>query len=555
MGWIGRHAGSGRSHAQLWLTEVALALGLFAIAAVVVGSGFFQGATTSSVEGSALSSSTPQPEVPPLADGGGSFVGDAAVTNPPVLASYDKPPAPADHRFDVVITGGRVMDPASGFDQVANVGIDKGTVTAITTDPLRGSKRIDATGRVVAPGFIDIESYDPNPYGIWYKIADGVTTNLGMHGSNGDAQEWYQRWRATGSPTHFGGAFDDNWERSKPDGLNLGVGDKASPAQIDQLAAAAEEAIKGGFIGVEFSPEYAPGISYQEIVGVSRVAAEYGVPVFFHGRYSDPEEPGTNFDTLNEIIRTGRETGAAVHVLHITSTGGTFTMPESLAMLQQARDEGIQVTADLYPYNFWATYLGSERFAPGWQKRFRIGYSDLVIPGTGERLTETTFEQHKAENDLAAAYAIPEEDVRLGLQSPLVMIGSDAILEPGDNNHPRAAGTFSRVLGKYVREEGVLSLMEGLTKMTIQPAELLEEEAPALRKKGRLQVGADADIVVFDPETIEDRATVNDPSRYSRGIDWVLVMGQVVKDPKRLHRNVLPGRPIKSQVSLAGNRD
>ena len=135
------------------------------------------------------------------------------------------------------------------------------------------------------------------------------------------------------------------------------------------------------------------------------------------------------------------------------------------------------------------------------------------------------------------------------------MIGSDAILEPGDNNHPRAAGTFSRVLGKYVREEGVLSLMEGLTKMTIQPAELLEEEAPALRKKGRLQVGADADIVVFDPETIEDRATVNDPSRYSRGIDWVLVMGQVVKDPKRLHRNVLPGRPIKSQVSLAGNRD
>ena len=252
---------------------------------------------------------------------------------------------------------------------------------------------------------------------------------------------------------------------------------------------------------------------------------------------------------MDEIISAARDTGARVHVLHINSTGGTFTMDESLAQMQQARAEGIEITADTYPYNFWATTLASERFAPGWQDRFDIDYDDLVIPGTGERLTEETFEIHQANNDLAAAYAIPEGDVRTALESNLVMIGSDAILEPGDNNHPRGAGTFARVLGKYVREEQVISLMDGLRKMTIQPAHLLEEQAPALRLKGRMQIGADADITIFDPETVKDKATVNDPSRYSKGIDWVLVMGKVVKDPEKFHKDKLPGEPIMSDFS------
>lgn len=568
MAYKPRHLPPRKARKRNWLPEVALALALFAIAATVVGTGLFENESSlSGGGGSSRSSEDAGPIGGPPVQGqpavdvatadlptvGGSFAGSSFPGTAPVLGSYQNDPAsPSDHVFDVVIAGGRVMDPASGFDGVANVGVDGGTVTAITTDPLEGRKEIDARERVVAPGFIDIESYDPNPFGIWYKIADGVTTNLGMHGTNGDAAEWFARWKATGSPAHFGGAFDDNWARSDGTGLNLGVGDKASPAQIDVLADAAEEALQEGFIGVEFSPEYAPGIGYQEMAGVSEVASKYGVPVFFHGRYSDDQEPGTNFDTLNEIIGIGRDTGAAVHVLHINSTGGTFTMPESLAMLEEAREQGVDITADTYPYDFWATYLASERFAPGWQERFHIDYSDLVIPGIGEPLTESTFEFHQAQNDLAAAYAIPEEDVRLALQSPLVMVGSDAILEPGDNNHPRGAGTFARVLGKYVREEQVLSLMDALAKMTIQPAELLEGQAPALRKKGRLQIGADADIVVFDPATVEDRATVNDPSRYSRGIDWVLVRGQLVKDPKRLHRDVLPGQPIKSEVSLSG---
>lgn len=510
--------------------ELAIALALFTVVAAIV---------EPSVFGDRPDFTTASEEAP-----------DDAPTEPAraTAAPTSSPPAP-DHTFDTVISGGRVMDPESGYDQVANVGIDGGTITAISQEPLEGKKEIDATDKVVAPGFIDIESYDPNPYGIWYKIADGVTTNLGMHGTNGLAEDWYQQWEAAGSPAHFGGAFDDNWYRQLPDGLALGVADEPTPAQIDTLVEAAKQGLEDGFIGIEFSPEYAPGITYEEIVAVSQVAADYNVPVFFHGRYSDPDPPGTNKETIDEIISAARDTGARVHVLHINSTGGTYTMEESIAQLQQARAEGIEVTADTYPYNFWATTLASERFAPGWQERFRIDYDDLVIPGTGERLTEETFEIHQAENDLAAAYAIPEEDVRTALESNIVMVGSDAILEPGDNNHPRGAGTFARVLGKYVREEQLISLMDGLRKMTIQPVHLLEEQAPALRLKGRMQIGADADITIFDPATVKDRATVLDPSRYSKGIEWVLVMGKVVKDPEGFNKKKLPGQPITSDFS------
>ncbi len=518
--------------ARIWFVELAIALAFATIAAAVIEPNLFAGSA----------------ELPSFSPASGS----GPLVPPVVEASVSPPPAPSGHQYDVVIAGGRVMDPESGFDRAANVGIDEGRIATITDAPLKGRKVIEAQGKVVAPGFIDIESYDPNPYGIWYKIADGVTTNLGMHGTNGNAEEWYSRWQATGVPTHFGGAFDGNWARQLPDGLALGVGDEATPAQIDLLATMAEEALQDGYIGVEFSPEYAPGITYEEMRAVAEVAALYNVPVFIHGRYSDDVEPGTNFDTIDEVVQLGRDTGAAVHLLHINSTGGTFTMPASLEMLEQARDEGVEITTDTYPYDFWATYLESERFAPGWQERFHIDYGDLVVPGEGgEPLTETTFELYRNDSTptLTAAYAIPEEDVRTALRSPFVMVGSDAILEEGDNNHPRAAGTFARVLGKYVREDQVISLMDALSKMTIQPAELLEQQAPALRKKGRLQIGADADIVVFDPTTVRDRATVNDPSRYSEGIEWVLVMGEIVKDPEGLHKSTLPGQPIMSDFA------
>ena len=181
-----------------------MALALFTIVAAIV-------------EPSVLGGS---PEFSAAADGQAPDTGPTKAAR--ASAAPSTSPPPSDHVYDTVITGGRVMDPESGYDRVANVGIDGGSIAEISEEPLEGKKEIDATDRVVAPGFIDIESYDPNPYGIWYKIGDGVTTNLGMHGTNGLAEDWYPQWEAAGSPAHFGGAFDDNWYRQIPDGLALG---------------------------------------------------------------------------------------------------------------------------------------------------------------------------------------------------------------------------------------------------------------------------------------------------------------------------------------------
>lgn len=446
--------------------------------------------------------------------------------------------------FDVVLSGGRVIDPDTGFDEVADVGITGSTITAIDgAGRLGGREVLDASGLVVAPGFIDLLSYDPNPYGVAFKVADGVTTNLCMHGVDDMPGPWFATWQAEPPLVHHGAAFDHAWARRT---LGLGVHDAASPAQVEQLRSMADAAVAGGFMGVHLELEYTPGATRDEAVAMGAVAAARGVPAFFHARFSDPEPPGTNAEAVAEVLDVARATGAAVHLEHLTSTGGTRTMAASLGAMQAARDEGIDVTGCLYPYDFWAAYAASTRFDDGWQQRFAIDHGDLVVPGTGERLTPATFLAARRSNALVAAMAIPEEDVRIGLRSPLLLVGSDAILEPGDNNHPRAAGTFARVLGHHVRDEGTLGLPEALAKMTIGPARRLEAGAAAMRKKGRLQVGCDADVTVFDPARIADRATLAEPAQASVGIEWVLVDGTVVKDPDGLREGVRPGRAIRS---------
>jgi N-acyl-D-aspartate/D-glutamate deacylase len=342
---------------------------------------------------------------------------------------------------------------------------------------------------------------------------------------------------------HYGGAFDNPHMRSVEADLPTRA---ASSSQIAALEDELRESIAAGYIGLDVEPEYTPWVTYEEISSLARVAAEHGLPVFSHIRASSPDAPdGGSLGAVDELIRVADDTGAAVHVDHITSMT-TRVMSQALEKLDSARARGVDVTACLYPYDFWATTLASERFADGWQQRFDIDYEDLEVAGTGERLTEATFERYQSQNKLVAAHAIPEADVEAALRSPWVMVASDAILEPGNNNHPRCSGCFTRTLGRYVRERGVLSLNDALAKMTIIPAQRLESQAPALRAKGRLQIGADADITVFDPETVGDRATIADPTLMAAGVSYVMVMGQVVKQGDVLNKDVRPGQPILS---------
>jgi len=453
--------------------------------------------------------------------------------------------------FDIVIRNGRVIDPERRLDSVMNVGIIGGTVRAISPRPLSGRRSIDASGLVVAPGFIDIMSYDPIEPGVWSKIADGVTSAFAMHGGTANPARWYAAYARTKPPVNYGTSFffaearvQFIKDRYRP----------APPEAIPKLRAIAENALRNGALGVSFALEYIPGTSSAEILPIMELASRYDVPVFFHARYADMEKPGTNIDALNEIVGYARATHAAVHIDHINSTGGTFSMPRSLAIIDSARGDGIDITACMYPYTYWGTYLNSARFDPGWQQRFHVSYNDLQIGGSSERLTYKSFLKYRRLGRLAVAYAIPDEDNRAALRSQYVMIGSDAVLEPGHNNHPRASGCFSRTIAVYVRDQHVISLMDAVAKMTILPARRLEKAAVAMKLKGRLQVGADADIVVFDAVRIRDQATVEHPEYESEGIQYVLVAGKVVKDLSGLHKNIRPGQAVRGVVRPPSNR-
>jgi dihydroorotase len=488
----------------------------------------------------------PAPDGPTAGDGtAGVALPPVPTGEPPALPGAD--PAPGvDHVFDLVIAGGRVMDPASGFDGLANVGIDGDRITALSAEPLRGLDTIDASGRVVAPGFVDLLSAEPNSFGVWLKLADGVTTNLAMHGVNNFADPFFRRYRDR-TPIHFGGAFHHHFMR----GIMVGaaIDRPLTAAQLDRLVGLAEDGLDQGFAGVSLSPEYSPGTTTEEMERLARVAADRGHVCFVHVRHSDPDPPGTGIEAIDEMLGVAQSTGVALHIEHLTSTGGTHAMDQAIARIDQARRRGLDVTACLYPYDFWGTFLASARFSPGWRERYRLTEADLQVAGTPTRLTPETLAEAVGENQLVAALdSIPESAIRAALVRPWTMVASDAIPTIGLNNHPRGAGTFARTIARYVRELGVLDLMTGLAKLTILPARRVEAMIPAMATKGRLQRGADADIVVFDPETIADRATVAEPANPSVGIDQVVVAGRRALRDGQVDRTVLAGRPLPSSI-------
>lgn len=222
-------------------------------------------------------------------------------------------------------------------------------------------------------------------------------------------------------------------------------------------------------------------------------------------------------------------------------------MDKALKMVEDAKENGLDITSCFYPYDYWATYIDSARFRPGWQDRFNITYEDLQIGATDIRITEETFDKYRNQHLLVAAHgSMPEEELIMLLQNPDTMIGSDTIIEPDHNNHPRGAGAYSRVFGKYVREEKVLSMMEAIKKVSFFPAKRMESAAPSMKYKGRIEVGSDADITIFNPDTIIDKSTVQAPGTPSVGVEYVLVNGVVVKDKDGLINVPRPGKPIMS---------
>ncbi len=460
--------------------------------------------------------------------------------NPPILDESQRL-APGQSA-DIVFTGGRVIDPETGFDRVANVALIGGTIVEISDQPIEATTQVSVDNLVVSPGFIDILSYEPNGYGEWWKLADGVTTNLGMHGLRFDASEFLSGWEATGVPLNFGGAVHNSYVRSIQGFL---PGAEANAGEISNIAGAVEQQVRAGFLGIHVQPEYAPGVSATELLDMGRIAASLDVPLCVHARFSDNQAPGIQADAIRELIDVADQTGCHVHVEHLNSTGGTGRMAEALGELQTAIDGGLRMTSCMYPYEFWATYLQSSRFND-WQDKFGLSFEDLQVAGTNQRLTAETYQQAYDENKLTAAFAIPGADLDLGIQAPFMMIGSDAILEQSHNNHPRSTGAFSRTIAEFSRTRGLVSLVDALAMMTIRPAKLVGMSSPQMVSKGRMQIGADADITIFDPVTIADRSTIENPAQESVGVQYVYVNGVEVRNPSGNVTGALPGVAITS---------
>jgi N-acyl-D-aspartate/D-glutamate deacylase len=465
----------------------------------------------------------------------------------------------AAQQFDLVLEGGRVMDPETGLDAVRNVGIRDGMIARISTEPLSGRRVIHASGLVVAPGFIDLHQHGQELASQRVKAFDGVTTALEMEIGVPDVAK-FLKFKEGQSLIHYGTTASHVAARSLVFGAPLDPGiagphagiagilpksgpatDKpATPEDIRRIEKRLQEELDAGALGIGMGIQYTPGATRLEVIDMFRFAAQHKLPVYTHMRSFGRSEPGSAIEAVEEVIGAAAISGAPLHIVHINSTCLRDTL-ECLSLIEGARARGLDVTTEAYPYIAGMTQINSALFNPGWREKLGIEYADLVLPNTGEHLTKERFEElHKSsEGQDVIIFANTQEMVDATIPNPLIMIASD-----GAEGHPRNAGTYSRVLAQYVREKKALSLMDALRKMTLMPAQMLERSTPAARRKGRLQEGADADIVVFDPATISDRSTFEKPMETSAGVHQLLVGGTLLIDDGKLVPDVYPGRAI-----------
>lgn len=427
----------------------------------------------------------------------------------PFLFGAASPPT-LKRRVPLVIRGGRVF--IQGKLQPIDVGI--GADGRIVLGALEGDRIHDATGKIVSPGFIDILADSGRAQRRvfeQFKLADGVTTALELHGGVGDARRYYA---STKSQNHL---------------VNHGVSTKVMTIRGLYASVAArlkqvERCLEAGALAVSHSIEYQPA-SFEELLQYARLAAKYDRPFFLHLRHSSRDR---EIDGVEEAVRLAQQTGARVHLDHLHSTGGTWAMEKALDLIRRARESGHQMTCCVYPYSNWATYIGSRRFDSGWRDRYGLSWADLVVVGTGEHLTAESFAMYRSRG--SKLVAVPEgtmdlaRTVDLALREDFCLIGSDGGIEHERtaNSHPRGAGCFATSLRRA--EDTGLGLERMLQILCERPRALL---SPNVDDRGVIREGAWADLVVFDATTIRSRATVYTPGRRSDGIDAVFVNGRL----------------------------
>lgn len=444
--------------------------------------------------------------------------------------------------FDLVVLNGRVIDPESKLDGIRHLGIRGGRIAAVSSSELKGRKTIDARGLVVAPGFIDIIAHGHNLENDRVQLLDGVTTKLQMEAGALEVDKWYQE-QAGNRMCNYGCAASHTQSRRH---VMKDQDVASSDAQIAEMARLVNQGLKEGGLGVGFGLEYLPATSRWEVLEMFRVAGKYGASCHVHTRYGTLLEEQSNLTSLAEVLSASLVSGAPIHIVHVPSMALGNTQ-RALQVIEEAQAKGFDVTCDFYPYTAFGTGISSEVFDVGWQTKFGIDYKDLQWAKTNERLTKETFEKYRAEGGMVIAHAIPEAAVQAAVKSKATMVGSDGGLQNGVG-HPRSAGTFCRALGHYSRDLGLLSLSDAIRKMTVMPAKRFEKRCPEFKRKGRIRVGSDADLAIFDPKTVIDKATFDKPALASVGMQWLLIEGrEAVREGSLVEEKL--GKPLRAKRS------
>ena len=498
----------------------------------------------------------------------------------------------ANTKYDLVIQNGHIVDPDSGWDGPGNIGVTNGKIAAISKDSLDGTRVIDAKGQYVAPGFIDLHAHSMVQIaGNWMQAFDGVTTALELELGSLPVAEAYDMYaKQGGRPLNYGISTSALMariaaiENETPDtsvGWYLGSFakpewqlDLATDAQLDRMLELVEQGIKEGGIGIGCNYGYAPAIGRKEYYKIAELAKKYDVPTYTHVRYMSTEEPLSSFEAIEELIELSFNPGAHMHICHLNSSS-LRDIDDICELVTSAQKNGANITVESYPYGALSAPVGSQFLRQdNWRGRMgNITSSDVEF--LGKPLDDVTMPEMQKDNpgNLIVCHFLRPETSQADAEAlaksnllPNSSIGSDSVpwqlisndeliedgvwpLPEGSYAHPRSSGCFSKFIKMYVRDQKKLSLMEAIRKASLIPAQTIEKYVPQMALKGRLKVGADADIIVFDLDKVEDKATYVNPTLTSTGMSYVIVNGTPVIDSGTLDTKVRPGKAIRRVVT------
>jgi N-acyl-D-glutamate deacylase len=488
--------------------------------------------------------------------------------------------------YDIAIIGGRVIDPETGLNEVRNIGIKDGQITAVTKKKLTAAKIIDAGGRIVSPGFIDMHSHGQTIPAARMQAMDGVTTGLELEAGMLPISDYYNEAGREGRPINYGASV--NWANAriatflniKPDhSLDWFFASFSKPiwqnsvsneAQLAKISEMVERELDQGGLGIGFLLGYAPGTGRKEYFEISNIAAKRNLPTFTHARFLSMLEPNSSFEGIAEIISVAAGTGVQAHIVHLNSMS-LRDIDAIGSLISKAQKQGLRISTEAYPYGAGSTGIGAAMFrGSNWRERIG-GITAANFDVGGKRLTEKEFEDlqknnpetetiiHFLDTSKAEDQATLDKSVLfpggvIASDGGTWMVGKERVskdifpLPKNAWSHPRGAGTFGRFLRRYVRETNSVSLIEAIGRISYGPARILQDSVPQMKKKGRIQVGADADVVIFDLATVSDKATYAIPAQTSVGFDYVIVNGITLVENGVLNTSVLPGKPIRNKI-------